>query len=401
MSRFVVTWELGGGLGHIARLRPITAGLADRGHDVIVVSRNVPLCHHHLARPGVTILPAPVLPISRRRVRMPCTFADVLHDCGFAELSNLEAVVWSWRHLFNLLRPDVLLADHSPAALLASRGMEFTKAVLGTGFLCPPDVTPLPSLRSRRPDPPWIADVELLVLRNMNAALLSLDAAPFSHVAELYASVDRQYLLTLAELDHYPNRLHARYWRPISAIGGESPHWPIDSRPKLFLYLKAHPTTLAILRALAKRELSTVCCWIDAPRDVRAEFDNTTIYLDAQPVDIHLACQQSDLAVLNGGHGATCEFLLAGKPLLILPQSLEQQVTGERVAQYGMGLMGSLRRPDQVLPAIDRLLGEPSFRTSAERISGKYVEEDPLHAISRLLDDIETMCADGGLRRES
>jgi len=176
MPRIVVTWELGAGLGHIARLSPIVEGLIRRGHEVIVVSRRVPLCNEYLARSGATILPAPILPISRRRVRMPCTFADVLHDCGFAELPNLYAAVAGWRNLLAFLRPACVLADHSPVALLAGRGLAFPQAVLGTGFICPPDVTPLPSLRRIRPNPPWASEVESLVLQNTNATLRSFGA---------------------------------------------------------------------------------------------------------------------------------------------------------------------------------------------------------------------------------
>jgi UDP:flavonoid glycosyltransferase YjiC (YdhE family) len=136
-----------------------------------------------------------------------------------------------------------------------------------------------------------------------------------------------------------------------------------------------------------------VCCSPGAPPTVQAEFDGTTIQIQSQPVDLRSACQDSDLAILNGGHGATSEFLLAGKPVLILPQTLEQQVTGERITEVGAGLLGSLRRPNQVQPAVQRLLAEPSFKASAAQISQRYRHENASDCISNLVDDMESLIA--------
>jgi hypothetical protein len=58
-----------------------------------------------------------------------------------------------WRNLYELVKPDVILADHSPTALLAARDRKVRRAVIGTGFCCPPDV--YPQARQRRPPTVW------------------------------------------------------------------------------------------------------------------------------------------------------------------------------------------------------------------------------------------------------
>jgi hypothetical protein len=39
MARFLITWELGGGLGHLSGLKPIVAELLRRGHHVSLALR--------------------------------------------------------------------------------------------------------------------------------------------------------------------------------------------------------------------------------------------------------------------------------------------------------------------------------------------------------------------------
>jgi hypothetical protein len=38
-----------------------------------------------------------------------------------------------------MVRPDLVVFDHSPTALLASRGLPMRRALIGSGFCCPPD----------------------------------------------------------------------------------------------------------------------------------------------------------------------------------------------------------------------------------------------------------------------
>lgn len=210
MARITAVWEFGGGLGHVGRLRPIVEGLADRGHELTVICHEIPLCEEFLGLPDVEILPAPRLPESLQQVRAPSTHADILYGCGFSISSNLLAVCKAWRRLLRLVRPDALLFDYSPTALLASRGLPMAQATLGTGFVCPPDMSPLPSLRRSVPDPPWAVEIEGIVLQNMNEVLAALGAEPIPRVASIYSQVDRQYLLTLEEVDHYGPRKGVR-----------------------------------------------------------------------------------------------------------------------------------------------------------------------------------------------
>ena len=113
----------------------------------------------------------------------------------------------AWRNLFLSVRPDLIVFDHSPTALLAACGLAAKKAMIGTGFFCPLDGYPLPDLR------PWLhegkerlRDDENHVLANANQVLAAWGQPPLKRISRLFHEVDEQFLVTLPELDHYQGR---------------------------------------------------------------------------------------------------------------------------------------------------------------------------------------------------
>ncbi|MFE6734016.1 glycosyltransferase [Microbacterium sp. NPDC057650] len=80
-----------------------------------------------------------------------------------------------------------------------------------------------------------------------------------------------------------------------------------------------------------------------------------------------------DLMITNGGWGGTLAALRHGIPLIIAGGDLDKPEVAARVAWSGAGL--NLRtgtpKPQAVAAAVDRVIGEPSFRASAERVAAQ------------------------------
>jgi len=212
------------------QLQPIARGLIEGGHRVFAALKDLSRAGQ-IFGPKVLPLQAPTKTRSpQRHIVNACSFAHILHNSGYESVGELSAMVVAWRGLFALARPDLMIFDHSPTALLAARGVNAKKVIVGSGFCIPPDESPLPNLR------PWVKidlarlrEDEQRVLATMNRVLKNLRQPPLERITQLYSEVDDTLLLTYPELDHYPNRKNARGLRLAARwlMGGK---WRLGSR---------------------------------------------------------------------------------------------------------------------------------------------------------------------------
>ena len=78
---------------------------------------------------------------------------------------------------------------------------------------------------------------ETFLLATINSVLGEVAAEPLQTLAGLF-DVEEDFLCTFPELDHYPQRLGARYWGPIFVSDdGVAPAWPSGGSERIFAYL--------------------------------------------------------------------------------------------------------------------------------------------------------------------
>ena len=190
---------------------------------------------------------------------MARTFADILYNVGFGDPAELAVLVDAWGTLIDFVAPDLIVFDHSPTALLAARGSKACRVVLGNSFSSPPDCSPFPDLQPWLPsDPRTLYRTEEVVLENVNRVLRRRGQGTLERLGQLYGQVDEVVLTTLAEFDHYPNRVHPHYRGPWMPEGGELPAWPGGSGEKVFAYLKVFPVLPQLLGLLAQAACACV-----------------------------------------------------------------------------------------------------------------------------------------------
>lgn len=390
MFDVLFTWELGGGLGHVGRLRPLAEAFLRRGKSVAFAVRDVRFCSTVFQGTPIRWFQAPAkIGRPQNEITEPRTFAEILHNVGFGDLEELTSLAMGWRNLLGILQPKLVILEHSPIAALSVRGTTAKTAAVGTGFNCPADTDPLQDLR------PWVGgspapDAETSVLARINTVLGGLGQPPLPRISRLYADADATELITFPELDPYGARPGVRYWGTWNSSWGIRPQWP-PGTPRVFFYLKPCPALEPLLKAIAPVGLAAIIYVPElAPDRIRAIIGGAALVL-SEPADLCHILQSCDLAVLHGTHGVLTEALLAGKPTLNLPLNLEQLLHAQRVEKLRAGLTGNPGDAAQAPRLLKAVLERGVLRQGAQAFAQRYQALDPAAQADKLADRLMSL----------
>src|SRR5207247_2657787 len=123
--------------GHVGSVLPLAMRLQERGHEIVFALRDLSHAERFLARRGFALLQAPVWMGDKRGPELPVSYADMLANFGFPDRAGLTAMVRAWRGLYALVRPDLLMIDHGPTALLAARRTGPRRVLFRSGAASP------------------------------------------------------------------------------------------------------------------------------------------------------------------------------------------------------------------------------------------------------------------------
>jgi hypothetical protein len=133
-------------------------------------------------------------------------FAETLMRLGFLHPPTLTSLCRAWRNLVQILAPQLILFDHAPTGLLATRGLPGARALFGSSFSIPPQTSPMPIYRWWKGEPlARVLASERMVLAGANATLARLNAPPMARLADLL-DVDESIICAAEEFDQYPAR---------------------------------------------------------------------------------------------------------------------------------------------------------------------------------------------------
>lgn len=371
VAKFLLVWELGGALGHLATLRALATPLVERGHEVSLVLRD--LKHAPQFFPDLECVSAPIsAEIGPHAIAEPSTFADVLYISGWNDERKLGALVGQWQSLFHKAEPDLVVCNYAPTAVLALQSETARVVLFGTGFCCPPDLSPFPDLCPWRDNyPERLQFTERQVLRALNKQLASQAVAEVERVSELFGRADANLLTTLPEMDHYSNREGGEYVGPWGELSGTAPDWPQGSGRRVFAYLKPMEALPYLLAELRRLELPSLVYAPSATETAEA-FESERLRIVNAPLDMRRTSKECDLAILNAGHNATLRILLGGKPVLALPISGEQYLVAQNLERLRAGICVPPNQPKNAVRALNQLLAEEQFANAAKQFAAKY-----------------------------
>ncbi len=394
MAHFYLCWELGAGLGHAGRLKSIALPMRARGHRVSFVLRDLVLSRRLLGGLGIDTLQAPLW--LHRTAGLPAdqaSLAEILLACGYLEADALGGLCDGWRGLFRQGRPDLVIADYAPTAILAARSLGLPSAAVGPGFTLPPAGAALPPLRAwEAPQPERMRVTEARLLDSANRVLAAHGAAPFARGADLLLG-DHPLLCTWPELDHFGRSggpwLGPNLPQPAEHVG----QWPEQGDRRVFAYLRrAVPESLEVLQALLRQGCRVLCYMPDVAGGAPAPLTSPQLAWAPAPVALPQALAECELVVSHAGEGLVAQALLAGRPLLMLPHAAESFLMARRVAQLGAGINAmQAPRPRDWDAMLARLLDEPSWRAAAAAFARRHADFDPQRQAEALADRFESL----------
>jgi UDP:flavonoid glycosyltransferase YjiC (YdhE family) len=130
----------------------------------------------------------------------------------------------------------------------------------------------------------------------------------------------------------------------------------------------------------------------DATPDWLARQAAPNLRFAAAPVDLNATARDADALVTYASVATTTAFLLAGKPVLMLPGHLEQFLTAQRVVEMGAGVLQHPEQPPTELAALlARVLHDPVPRDNARAFARKYAQFDQAAVLGHLVRRIEAI----------
>lgn len=336
MRRVLLAWEIGSGLGHLARLVALARHFQRAGHHVEAAVRSTEGLADASMTSHIPSRLAPHLTPGPERRPLSLNYADVLVRNGYGDANALGALVDQWLRVFDAAQPDLVVLEHAPGALLAARLAHLPRVVIGTGFSVPPLSVPQPTIQ------PWFNVPDGLLLQRegrllaaVNATTLRYDGRTISSVAGLFDGADR-YVCTVPQLDHYQRRTPDEYSGPFGAVDGEIALWPEGAGPRVLFYGRS-ARLLEVLRIAIARNCRIL---IHHPQSPQPAFEqHPAVTWLKRPAELDRITNTCELVVCEAPGTAT-RFLLAGVPVLLLahaPRAGTLGVSGEREWPRGGG----------------------------------------------------------------
>lgn len=394
MANILFTWEIGEGSGHIAPYIELIRQLEQDGHQVFFAARQLYHVFRLFKDTRVTFLQSPTLTSPSATLQNPVdSYAKILNNSGYYHPDSITGMIIAWKNLYNLVKPDLIIFDYSPTAMLAARSYPAKTLHMGSGFFCPADTSPIVGLNELQclpQDQEELRRFEAFLLNNINLALANTGIPPLGKLGDMHLA-DKRLFFGFHELDHYRNRQDGQYIGMFKSPPGALPEWPSGNGPRIFAYTKPFATLPSLLETLNKNKWPTLIYPDGVSQQLIRRFSSPTLKFVNQRLDMQSLGKTADIAICNGNFGTTYEMLMAGIPMLLLPLHAEQHIGSINIERIGAGLCAKHRAPQGMAIKLQALASDPRFRAAARQFADTHHNFTHDHAMQASLAAIQTL----------
>lgn len=337
MKTVLVAWEQGRGLGHFGPPLEIADRIValggERGielrcffalKDPVFARRAAGRSHHGF-------LAAPRLEHALQIMSHTGSYGDRLAEFGFADVETLAALSTAWDDVFALTRPDLVVADDSPVAMLAARETVPVAAV-GSGYSLPPStLQSFPPLRSRA----ITAYAEPRLLETANGALKRRGRLPLADLPALLECPVRG-VFTAPWLDPYASLRREPVLGPYGDGLGPA---RFPDRPRILYAALSDQVGVEVLGAAIADSGTPFSAILRGPPSPAHHFLRLRgAEILPEEHDIVAAVAAASVVVSHGVTSVVQQALAIGRPQLIVAVDDETRLLAGQVETLGAGL---------------------------------------------------------------
>lgn len=361
--KILLGWELGEGLGYSVQLRELAKSMQQYGHAPTVALRSIETAHILFSECSFPVLQSPYVigrltPTAQRDGFFPVSFADLMACNGFGSEDHLYSMVRGWRHLIDVVKPDLIIGMYCPLLTMAAYG-RIPVVLFGPGYATPP--------ADGHAFPVWQTDVvpysnPSRTLEIVQRVQQRFGAPQPTCLTEIYRG-EKRLITTLPELDPYRS---CRNDPCVGAFEKFSPPVPVHS-DKFYAYLAgatdlSHAVVSKLMNCGMRGNVfvrdADVTSW-EIPTSKRVSIHDTVPNLEEITRD-------SAVIIHHGGIGTTHAALAAGRPQVLVPQVFDQVLTAD--ALVGFPFISSVihsMNSELIMTAMQSLLGNRDSESAA------------------------------------
>jgi Glycosyltransferase family 28 C-terminal domain len=399
-TRIVFAWEVGSGLGHLIPIAALGERFIRLGFQVCAIVPAASQGRRLLGPLGIQVIENPAQPAPERPFPLSINYTANLLRNGYWHGPTVAGRINQWQECLNNIQPDIMICDHAPAALLASRGADYPRVALGNGFTLPPRATPMPSLQ------PWfpiedgqLTDIDHIFLNTVNPVLRDRGISPLDRVDAMFDATER-WLCIEPELDHYPIRPDETYFGAIEPPAALLPGKTESVDPaEVFLYMAAGNRFLVpILEWLKQRQLKALVYITGDTASLMAKFpESSHLHYLQSLVDLKQISAQCRLIITHGGTLTASQVLRQGAKLLICPQDLEKALLAKRLEDRKLAYGLNWFAPTEPMAShLDDVMSTDSSPENLDAFRQHHAQKTGNRLLSALVDRAESLMAVAG-----
>lgn len=352
MKKILLALEQGNNYGHAAIASVLASMLMARGHEVVVAGPAHELAAAVFKDVPYRLVQAPLcrLPVAPRPVFPWASLATVLWDLGLGQPQRTQPLFDAWRAIYDEVKPDAIVFNAAPFAMLAAIGRGVTRIQIGHPYDAPPPVSPIPSFQFWTRVPKTQAQAFEAKFQAVLVQALGIEDR-YACLGELIRP-DHSLLISVPELDPYGNE-GRHYVGPIPPPRGGTPvAWRAPHSRKALAYLRAEHTHVPLIaQTLAGLYDEVVITCPDVPDAALARFKGSHVQLFREFINVGGLLAQSHLIVTHAG-GFLTQGVVHGIAQVALPTQYEQLTRSRLLATAGLGIMALPRNPRACVDAI-------------------------------------------------